>query len=105
MRSTSHPPTLCGSSGGSWAYRPSPISTGYAPSKRAILLIETDLSVAAVGARVGWDDPTYVSRRFKACFAMTPAEYRSAFRLRNSSQDQPTVTVTGPSSPTGARVG
>lgn len=46
-----------------------------------VLLIETDLSVAVIGARVGWGDPTYTSRRFKACFAITPAAYRSAFRL------------------------
>lgn len=46
-----------------------------------VLLIETDLSVAGIGARVGWADPTYTSRRFKACFAITPAAYRSAFRL------------------------
>lgn len=50
--------------------------------RAGVLLIETDLPVAAIGARVGWTDPTYVSRRFKACFAMSPARYRSAFRAR-----------------------
>ncbi|MET8943149.1 AraC family transcriptional regulator [Streptomyces sp. NPDC004542] len=50
------------------------------------LLIETDLSVAAIGAQVGWTDPTYVSRRFKACFAMSPARYRAAFRARSVRQ-------------------
>ncbi|MFJ9381061.1 helix-turn-helix domain-containing protein [Streptomyces sp. NPDC101455] len=50
--------------------------------RAGVLLIETDLSVAAIGAQVGWTDPTYVSRRFKACFAMAPARYRSAFRAK-----------------------
>jgi AraC family transcriptional regulator, L-rhamnose operon transcriptional activator RhaR len=44
------------------------------------LLIETDLPVAAVGAAVGWVDPSYASRRFRACFAMSPAQYRASFR-------------------------
>ncbi|MFJ9241138.1 AraC family transcriptional regulator [Streptomyces sp. NPDC101776] len=50
--------------------------------RAGVLLIETDLPVATIGAQVGWTDPTYVSRRFKACFAMAPAQYRAAFRAK-----------------------
>lgn len=46
----------------------------------AALLIETDLPVATIGAEVGWSDPSYASRRFRACFDLSPAHYRSAFR-------------------------
>jgi AraC family L-rhamnose operon transcriptional activator RhaR len=44
--------------------------------RAAGLLIETDLSVAAIGDRVGWPDPNYMSRRFRACFGQSPSEYR-----------------------------
>ncbi len=46
------------------------------------LLIETDLPVSVIGAMVGWPDPSYASRRFRACFALSPAQYRAAFRPR-----------------------
>jgi AraC family L-rhamnose operon transcriptional activator RhaR len=48
--------------------------------RAAALLIETDLPVASIGALVGWPDPSYASRRFRACFALSPAQYRAAFR-------------------------
>lgn len=44
--------------------------------RAAGLLIETDLSIAAIGDRVGWPDPNYMSRRFRACFGQSPSEYR-----------------------------
>jgi AraC family L-rhamnose operon transcriptional activator RhaR len=50
--------------------------------RAAGLLIETDLSIAAIGDRVGWPDPNYMSRRFRACFGQSPSEYR---RLLTSS--------------------
>lgn len=48
--------------------------------RASALLIETDLPVAAVGAEVGWADPSYASRRFRAVFALSPARYRASFR-------------------------
>jgi AraC family L-rhamnose operon transcriptional activator RhaR len=48
--------------------------------RAASLLLETDLPVSAIGAMVGWPDPSYASRRFRACFALSPARYRAAFR-------------------------
>lgn len=48
--------------------------------RAAALLIETDLSVAAVGRLAGWHDPNYASRRFRHFFALSPAAYRARFR-------------------------
>ncbi|MFG1997901.1 AraC family transcriptional regulator [Spirillospora sp. NPDC048911] len=48
--------------------------------RAAALLIETDLSVAAVGRLVGWTDPNYASRRFRHFFTLSPAVYRTRYR-------------------------
>jgi AraC-like DNA-binding protein len=48
--------------------------------RAAGLLIETDLPVATIGAMVGWHDPSHASRRFHACFGLSPSRYRAAFR-------------------------
>ncbi|MEV0802881.1 AraC family transcriptional regulator [Kribbella sp. NPDC050281] len=48
--------------------------------RAAGLLIETDLPVSTVGAMVGWHDPSHASRRFRACFGLSPSRYRAAFR-------------------------
>jgi AraC-like DNA-binding protein len=48
--------------------------------RAAGLLIETDLPVSTIGAMVGWHDPSHASRRFRACFGLSPSNYRSAFR-------------------------
>jgi AraC family transcriptional activator of pobA len=44
------------------------------------LLLETDESVENVGARVGYDDPTYFARRFRRAYGTTPAVWRRANR-------------------------
>lgn len=41
------------------------------------LLVETEESVERVGARVGYDDPTYFIRRFRALHGATPASWRN----------------------------
>ena len=43
----------------------------------AHFLLESDLSVTAIAARVGIDDPSYLARRFRAAHGMTPSKYRS----------------------------
>ncbi|MCO6007095.1 AraC family transcriptional regulator [Actinoallomurus purpureus] len=48
--------------------------------RAAALLIETELSVAAIGRMVGWSDPNYASRRFGHFFAFSPTAYRDRFR-------------------------
>jgi AraC family L-rhamnose operon transcriptional activator RhaR len=42
----------------------------------AYLLRTTSVSIAAAGRAVGWDDPSYASRRFRAYWQMTPHAYR-----------------------------
>jgi AraC family L-rhamnose operon transcriptional activator RhaR len=44
--------------------------------RAAALLTGTDLPVAAIGAKVGWPDPAYFSRRFRAAFGVAPRDYR-----------------------------
>jgi AraC family transcriptional activator of pobA len=44
------------------------------------LLAETDDSAEAVGARVGYGDPAYFSRRFRAAHGTTPAAWRRVHR-------------------------
>jgi len=45
--------------------------------RMAYLLRTTDLSVAAIGRAVGWDDPSHASRRFTAHWRTSPASYRA----------------------------
>lgn len=44
--------------------------------RAAVLLAQSDLPAARVGAAVGWADPTYFARRFKNLIGLTPTEYR-----------------------------
>ena len=44
------------------------------------LLGETDRSVENIGARIGYDDPTYFACRFRRAHGTTPAIWRSANR-------------------------
>jgi len=40
------------------------------------MLTRTDDPVASIGAAVGWPDPAYFSRRFRAVFGMSPRDFR-----------------------------
>ena len=42
----------------------------------ASLLIATDHPIGEIGARVGWRDPNYFTRRFKSVYGVTPSAYR-----------------------------
>lgn len=44
--------------------------------RAAVLLLSTDAPVAVIGRQVGWDDPNYCARRFRAAFGVNPAAYR-----------------------------
>jgi AraC-like DNA-binding protein len=44
------------------------------------LLVETDLTVAAIGETVGYKDPSYFVRTFRRAHALTPLEWRRADR-------------------------
>lgn len=41
------------------------------------LLLQSDLPVSEVGARAGWSDANYFTRRFRAQFGVTPTDYRA----------------------------
>lgn len=47
----------------------------------ASLLLGTDLTVAEVGRAVGWEDPFYFSRVFKASHGLSPSEFRVSNRI------------------------
>lgn len=42
----------------------------------ATLLRESDLTVAEIGAQVGWSDPFHFSKMFKGAYAQSPTSYR-----------------------------
>jgi AraC family L-rhamnose operon transcriptional activator RhaR len=45
----------------------------------AVLLLRTTRDVAVIGQQVGWDDPNYFARRFKAEFGMSATKFRERF--------------------------
>jgi transcriptional regulator GlxA family with amidase domain len=47
------------------------------------LLITTDATVADIAHSVGYDDPFYFSRQFRAINGTSPSEYRSSFHDRS----------------------
>ena len=56
--------------------------------RAAVMLARTDDPVASIGAAVGWPDPAYFSRRFRAVFGVSPREYRQ--RHQRGGQGCPT---------------
>jgi AraC family L-rhamnose operon transcriptional activator RhaR len=44
--------------------------------KAAVLLLTTDKPIATVGREVGWHDPNYFARRFRAAFGVSARQYR-----------------------------
>ncbi|HVX47504.1 MAG TPA: AraC family transcriptional regulator [Mycobacteriales bacterium] len=59
---------------------PMQVLAGLRGERAAALLIAGDESVAAIGRAVGWADPNYFARRFKALQGVSPREYRARFR-------------------------
>lgn len=43
----------------------------------ARMLLQTQTPIGRIGQRVGWDDPAYFSRRFKAYYGVNPTQYRA----------------------------
>lgn len=48
--------------------------------RAATLLAQTDVPVAEIGRRVGWEDPNYMSRRFRLLYGVRPSQYRERFQ-------------------------
>jgi AraC family L-rhamnose operon transcriptional activator RhaR len=61
--------------------------------RAAIGLLTTDLPVAAIGAQVGWSDPAYFARRFRALFGMAPLRYRSQLPCPPQTDGQPDAWI------------
>lgn len=45
-----------------------------------LLLQESDLTIAEIGGKVGWPDPFYFSKLFKAEIGMPPSSYRNRYK-------------------------
>jgi AraC family L-rhamnose operon transcriptional activator RhaR len=45
----------------------------------AVRLAAGGRSVAEIGRAVGWHDPNYAARRFRATYGLSPTEYRRRF--------------------------
>ncbi|MGV3618754.1 MAG: AraC family transcriptional regulator [Fimbriimonas sp.] len=48
--------------------------------RAATLLLRSDIPVNEVGTQVGWPDPSYFARRFRAHFGVSPTAYRARSR-------------------------
>lgn len=53
--------------------------------RAALMLVEGRLTVAAIAAAVGFEDPYYFSRVFRQHFGRSPAQYRDAAGSKNPS--------------------
>ncbi|HWE61935.1 MAG TPA: AraC family transcriptional regulator [Chloroflexota bacterium] len=56
--------------------------------RAATLALETDLPLSAIGHAVGWPDPNYFARRFKAHFGVSATAYRSRYAAARARPDQ-----------------
>ncbi|MEM6896212.1 MAG: helix-turn-helix domain-containing protein [Pseudomonadota bacterium] len=55
-------------------------------SEASRLLAFTQLPVSEVGFRLGFEDPSYFSKRFRAALGLTPSAYRQKFVRRDAGQ-------------------
>jgi AraC family L-rhamnose operon transcriptional activator RhaR len=60
------------------------VLSGLRAERAAAHLIASDEPVALIGRRVGWPDPNYFARRFKAVHGVPPSDYRARFRRSES---------------------
>ncbi len=51
--------------------------------RAALLLLRTRRDISVIGRQVGWDDPNYFARRFKAHFGLSATRYRTQFESSN----------------------
>lgn len=51
----------------------------YRAEQMAVQLVAGSRTVAEIGRTVGWPDPNYAARRFRAAYHLTPSAYRARF--------------------------
>ena len=56
--------------------------------RAAVLLLRTARDVSTIGDQVGWGDPNYFARRFKAHFGVSATKYREKFAPRPAAADR-----------------
>jgi AraC family L-rhamnose operon transcriptional activator RhaR len=61
---------------------PIEVLAGLRAERAAAHLIASNEPVALIGRRVGWPDPNYFARRFKAVRGCSPTEFRARLRTR-----------------------
>ncbi|MFW6060787.1 MAG: AraC family transcriptional regulator [Phycisphaeraceae bacterium] len=52
----------------------------YRAERAAALLLSTERPIGEIGNAVGWDDPNYFARRFRAHFGVSASAYRRRFQ-------------------------
>lgn len=66
----------------------------YRSEQMAVRLTASSGSVAEIGRAVGWHDPNYAARRFRATYGISPTEYRRRFAFPTPDSDPPAVGPT-----------
>lgn len=56
----------------------------YRAEQMAVQLVAGHRPVAEIGRAVGWSDPNYATRRFRAAYDLTPSQYRTRFAFELS---------------------
>ena len=51
----------------------------YRAEQMAVQLVGGTRSIAEIGRSVGWSDPNYAARRFRAAYNLAPSAYRAQF--------------------------
>ena len=64
--------------------------------RAASLLLRTDLPIAEIARQIGWTDPNYFARRFRAHFGISATVYRARFTAANYSSGDVAETNISP---------
>jgi AraC-like DNA-binding protein/mannose-6-phosphate isomerase-like protein (cupin superfamily) len=67
--------------------------TQYRSEQMAVRLAAGRATVSEIGRAVGWPDPSYAARRFRATYGVSPTEYRRQFAFSGERGDAEDSTV------------